>query len=71
MKYSSGLAADVVCCSADETIEEMLEFGMQIELAQLIAPALSRIENDPRGFRRALLEDEPRLAEILGVIRLS
>lgn len=54
----------------DELIEKMLEFGISIEVAERLAPHFLRLENDPRGFRQALLEREPRLAERVGVTSL-
>lgn len=46
-----------------DLIDEMLEFGLSLELAECIAPALLPLFNDERGFRLALLEDHPLVAE--------
>lgn len=52
--------------TTDALIEEMLEFGMPLDLAEHTAPLLLPLVNDPRGFRQALLEDEPWIAEQIG-----
>ena len=53
----------------DELIGEMLDFGLDLDLAERIAPALLPLFNDHRGFRKALLAEEPRVAERIGVTR--
>jgi hypothetical protein len=53
----------------DELIEEMLEFGIRLDVAERVAPAFLWLENDPRGFRLALQEDAPLIAERIGVAR--
>ena len=50
-------------------IEEMLEFGISLETAELLAPSLARLENDPRGFALAILDESPEIAEKCGLIR--
>jgi hypothetical protein len=55
----------------DDVFEEMIEFGFSLEIAELASPFFLRLHNDPRGFRQALLEDEPRIAEKCGVIKFQ
>lgn len=53
----------------DELVEEMLDFGMDLETAEHMAPAMLPLFNDPRGLGTALIENSPRLAEQLGIVR--
>jgi hypothetical protein len=53
----------------DDVIDEMLDFGLPIETAEILAPHILRLENDPRGFVTTFLESQPLLSEQLGVSR--
>lgn len=55
----------------DDLIDEMLEFGLSLELAEHIAPALLPLLNDRRGFRRTLLEEAPLIAERCGLTQAT
>lgn len=52
-----------------ELIEEMLEFGVDLKGAELVAPLLLPLYNDPRGLVEALKEREPWLALKLGIVQ--
>lgn len=54
---------------AASIFEEAIEFGLPIEVAERLAPRLAVWHNDMRGFRRALIEDDPQLALMLGWVR--
>lgn len=53
-----------------DLIGEMVEAGVDFDLAQLFASLVTPLKNDPRGFRAACMEDEPVLAAFLGYRRL-
>lgn len=57
--------------TVNDVIDEMLAFGIRFEIAEIVAPAIMRLENDPRGFRQALIEEEPLIAERIGAIKLN
>lgn len=52
----------------DELVDEALEFGLDLSLANRIAPIILRYMNDPRGLEQALIEFEPLVAEKLRLI---
>mgnify|MGYP003394338829 CR=1 FL=1 len=51
-----------------ELVDQCIEFGMDIDTAESIAPALLPAFNDPRGLARTIEEDSPWLAAKLGLI---
>jgi hypothetical protein len=66
MRHEKGTSAGT---TIDDLLDEMLAFGVLLEAAELVAPLLLPLENDPRGFRQALLEECPLIAERCGAIR--
>jgi hypothetical protein len=52
-----------------EIFEEMIEFGINRDTALRAAPLLVQLFSDPRGPKRAIIEDWPREAERLGWLR--
>ena len=51
----------------ESLVDELLEFGLPLTDAELIAPALLPLMSDPRGIEATLRQDHPWLAEKLGV----
>ena len=51
----------------DQLVEDMVEFGMSIETAQLAAPAVLPLFQDPRGLREAFCRAFPLEAERRGL----
>lgn len=55
--------------TVEQLIDEMVEFGVSLSAAELVAPALARFVNDPRGLAEALKDGAPAIAERLGLLR--
>jgi hypothetical protein len=51
----------------EQLVDDMVEFGMSIETAQLAAPAVLPLFRDPRGLRDAFVEAFPLEAERRGL----
>ena len=54
--------------TTEQLIEEMLEFGVSLAAAEIVAPRLAPLINDPRGLAEALKESEPLIALHLGLL---
>lgn len=57
--------------SLDALVDEMIEFGIPLDSAVLIAPALLPLLNDPRGLKRALADGAPDIAAKLGMLTVQ
>ena len=55
----------------DDLVGEMVEFGIPIESAVLIGPALLPVLNDARGLKVAIEEDAPLIALKLGILKIQ
>lgn len=52
--------------SVEDLIDEMLEFGISMEVADRMAPVLLPFLNNEPGVEQALIEQYPALAEQMG-----
>ncbi len=53
-----------------QLIDEMIEFGIQLDVALRVAPAMLPLFNDPRGLAVSFSEAAPLLANKIGVVQI-
>lgn len=56
--------------SVQALIDEMVEFGIPLDIASRMAPSMLPFFNDPRGIAASLAEAAPLLAHRLGVMQI-
>lgn len=55
--------------TAEQLLEDMLEFGLPLESSERMAQALCPLFNDKRGLAEALRQEVPEIALRLGLLR--
>ncbi len=54
----------------EEVLDDMLDFGISLPVAQIVAPLMVRLFNDPSGFRAAVEDEAPGIAARVGLVTL-